>query len=67
MNIKLYPKHNGPEAERGFSAEEIRRGDHTLYMDVTCPHCGKVQAVAQTGSMGGPCICCGNRTDGRNS
>lgn len=66
MNITQYPKANGPEESRGFSADEIRRGIHTLYMDVTCPQCGKEQSVAQTGYIGGPCCRCGGFTDGRN-
>ena len=64
--VVQYPKSHGPEESRGFSADEIRRGINTLYMDITCPHCGKEQSVAQTGYMGGPCCRCGKRTDGRN-
>lgn len=59
--FKQYPKNS----EEGFTADEIKRGIHTLYMDVECPHCGKWQSVAQTGYMGGPCICCLEYTDGR--
>jgi ribosomal protein S27E len=61
MNIKQYLKN----AEEGFTASEIRRGLHTTYIDVTCPHCGKEQTVAQTGYIGGPCCRCGGYTDGR--
>lgn len=60
MNIKQYPK----SCTQGFSADEINRGIHSLYMDVTCPWCGKEQAVSQTGFIGGPCCRCGKRTDG---
>lgn len=65
MNIKQYPKIEGL-AKKGFSVDEIERGIHTLWMDVTCPNCEKEQSVAQTGYIGGPCIRCGMRTDGSN-
>jgi ribosomal protein S27E len=65
MNIKLYPKSDGKRGDQGFTADEIRRGIHTLYMDVVCPYCGKEQTVAQTGFIGGPCGRCGRRTDGQ--
>ena len=58
---RLYPKPNGPEEERGFTADEIRRGIPSLYTDYECP-CGKVQAVAQMGGQGGRCIACGRRS-----
>ena len=57
--IKFYPKFNGLAEDRGFTAEEIKHGDHWLYADVTCPHCGKLQPVAATGYVGGPCVQCG--------
>lgn len=62
MNLKQYPKLDGLSKE-GFTVDEIQRGIHALWMDVTCPHCGKEQAVAQTGFIGGPCCRCGGRTD----
>lgn len=48
--MKIYPKHNGPEDQRGFTADEIRRGDHWLNADAACEACGKVQ-----------CGCCGSQ------
>ena len=60
MNITFYPKHDGT----GYTPDEINRKIMWLYADVKCPHCGKEQSVAQTGSVGGPCILCGRRTDG---
>ena len=62
MNIKQYPKIEGL-TKVGFSFDEIERGEHTLWMDVECPHCGKEQSLAQTGYVGGPCCRCGIRTD----
>jgi hypothetical protein len=44
--MRQYPKHNGTEDERGFTADEIRRGIHTLYADNECPECGRIQPVA---------------------
>ena len=58
--MKQYPKHNGPEEDRGFTADEIRRGEHTLYIDVECEECGKVQSFAM--SPNGICIKCGGKT-----
>lgn|GEM_PF-3074244 len=61
--MKQYPKHNGTEEERGFTADEIRRNVHVLFIDVTCEECGKVQSVAMAGSIdNGKCIRCGGRT-----
>ena len=61
--MKLYPKHNVPEEQSGFTAEEIRRGDHWLNTDVKCESCGKVQSLAMAGSTDkGKCIKCGGRT-----
>lgn len=57
--IKQYPKHNGSEEDRGFTADEIKRGIHILYQDYECPDCGKVQAV----SMGRICLSCGRKHD----
>lgn len=62
MYLTQYPK----SSSEGFSADEIRRGVHYLYMDVKCPSCGKWQTVAQTSYIGGPCCSCGKRTDGSN-
>ncbi len=58
----MYPKTHGPVEDRGFSADEIRRGIQWVYTDVTCPHCGKYQPVAATGYLGGPCVACGELT-----
>jgi hypothetical protein len=60
MNLKVYD--NPHNRGGGYSSEEIRRGDHWLNTDVTCPTCGKVQPVAATGGLGGPCVQCGNLT-----
>ena len=60
--FKTYPKHGPDEEENGFSAEDIRRGTHWLYTDVTCKNCGKVQPVAITHYIGGPCCRCGELT-----
>lgn len=59
--MRLY---QGTKNGDGFTADEIKRGIHTLYMDVTCPWCKKEQPVAMTGYIGGPCVRCGGRTDG---
>lgn len=59
----IYPKPNGPEEFRGFTAEEIRTGQHWLHADVTCEGCGKVQSLARAGSAdNGRCIKCGAKT-----
>jgi len=63
MKIKQYPKIEGLK-KVGFTVQEIERGDHFLWMDVTCPNCEKEQSVASTGYVGGPCVRCGKRTDG---
>jgi ribosomal protein S27E len=62
--MKLYPRHEASrEADKGFTAEEIRKGHHWLYADVECEDCGKVQSVAMAGSTDrGKCIKCGGRT-----
>lgn len=68
MRIKFYPKHFSEiDQDAGFSAEEIKRGVHWLYADIECPHCRKLQTVANTGYLGGPCICCGKLTSGETS
>jgi ribosomal protein S27AE len=61
--MKIYPKHESREEDRGFTAEEIRKNHHMLYADVTCERCGKVQSVAMAGSSDrGKCIKCGGAT-----
>ena len=61
--MKLYPKHHGHEEDRGFTAEEIRRGVPLLYADVICKVCGKIQSLAMAGSSdAGRCISCGGET-----
>ena len=62
--MKIYPKHETTnEEDKGFTAEEIRRGIHWLYADVTCENCGKVQSLAIAGSVdNGKCIKCGGKT-----
>ena len=64
MQLKQYPKHNGLKEERGFTYEEIQRGEQWLYTDITCPHCDKIQSLCATGYVGGPCIKCGELTNG---
>jgi hypothetical protein len=52
-----------PEDQAGFTAEEIRKGDHWLNADVKCEKCGKEQSLAVAGSTdNGKCIRCGGRT-----
>lgn len=64
MNLKIYddPFKRG----QGYTSEEIAKGVHWLNTDVECPHCGKVQPVAVTGYLGGPCCRCGEPTGGKN-
>ena len=62
MSFEIYPPAQGGESERGYSAQDIRRGLHWVHTDVTCPHCAKEQPVAMTGYVGGPCISCGQPT-----
>lgn len=62
--MRIYPKPtnlNSPEG--GFTAEEIKRGEHWLRTDVTCTECGKEQPLAMAGSTdNGKCIKCGGET-----
>lgn len=44
-----------------YTVDEINRGLHWVNTDYTCPHCGKVQSVAQMNGVGAPCIRCGKR------
>ena len=60
MRIKLYPKHNA--VSDGFSADEVLNGIPWLYADIECQHCGKIQPVAATHYLGGPCVRCGEPT-----
>lgn len=60
--MKIYPKHDAPEGDRGFTEDEIRRGIHWLYADVTCEHCNKVQSYAMASSNGDRCIKCDGPT-----
>lgn len=64
--VRIYPKPNGKDENRGFTLEDIRNGEIYLYMDITCPHCGKEQSVAQTNYVGGPCCNCGRLTGSCN-
>ena len=64
--FRQYPKCHGPEEDRGFSADEITRGIHALYMDYECP-CGKVQSVATMGGIGANCIACGRPSTGTDA
>lgn len=56
--MRTYPPHEG------YTADEIRRGWHWVHTDVTCEACGKVQPVAATHYVGGPCVQCGEPTIG---
>lgn len=58
MNLKIYSPADG------FTADEIKRGMHWIYADITCPHCGKEQSVMNTQYLGGPCMQCGKKTGG---
>ena len=60
MDIKHYPPHNGG----GFTADEVRKNVPTVFTDVTCPWCGKLQPEAATQYLGGPCVRCGGLTSG---
>jgi len=56
LKLKIYSK------DEGFTAEEIKRGLHWVYADITCPHCNKEQSVMNTQYLGGPCCRCGKKT-----
>jgi len=58
--MKIYPKHNARDDDAGYTAEEIRKGIHLVYTDVTCQVCGKEQPLAVTDN--GKCCKCGGRT-----
>ncbi len=62
--MKIYPKHNVPEDDAGFTAEEIRKGQHWLNADVTCtnPECRKVHALSNT-KHDCRCIKCGAKCE----
>jgi hypothetical protein len=60
--MKIYPKTNEPPETAGFTAEEIKKGHHWLYADVTCTVCGKLQSLAMAGGTPGKCIKCGGLT-----
>ena len=49
----------------GFSADDVRKGRMWLYADVECGHCGKVQPVAATQYVGGPCVQCHELTSAK--
>ena len=61
--MKIHPKAPSEFNPRGgFTAEEIRSGDHWLRTDVECVDCGKAQTLANAGSTdNGKCIACGGR------
>ena len=61
--MKFYPDPNKPKGSRGYTEEEILKGHHFLFADVTCTKCEKVQALSSVGYIGGPCIKCGSRTE----
>lgn len=56
MNVKFYAP------EEGFSKRQVDSGQMWVFADVTCPSCGKVQPVAATHYVGGPCVACGDST-----
>jgi hypothetical protein len=53
--VKIYPP------KEGFTAEEMRKGFWSLYVDVKCtnPECGKEYSLANVNGLGGPCKVCG--------
>ncbi len=53
--MKIYPP------KEGFTAEEMRKGWWTLYVDVKCEDCGKEYAASCVGGIGGKCPRCGGR------
>ncbi len=62
--MKIYP--NPPSEflpDGGFTAQEMKRGDHWLRTDVICTQCGKEQSLAIAGSTdNGKCVRCGGKT-----
>ena len=64
MNIKIYPNPSSSSRDGSYSSDDIRRGVHWVNADVTCPHCGKLQPMAATHYLGGPCVRCGKLTSG---
>jgi hypothetical protein len=53
--MKIYPP------EEGFTAEEMRRGVWSLYVDVKCEGCKADYSAPQVGGIGGSCLRCGGR------
>jgi len=41
-----------------MTKQAVKDGSVWLYADIQCPHCEKIQSVAQTGFLGGPCMRC---------
>ena len=62
LQLKMYP--NPFSVSGDYSASEMRRGLQWISTDVICPHCNKVQPLAATFYLGGPCVQCGKNTDG---
>ena len=49
--MKIYPP---PE---GLTKKQLEHGHAAVYTDVTCPNCGKEQALTNT--KAGTCMACG--------
>jgi len=64
MEIKTYPSFISEKHDGSYTAEEVRRGYVGLHTDIACPWCGKLQPLAATQYVGGPCCCCGKLTSG---
>lgn len=62
--VKLTHYPNPSSQDGSYSAQEVRSGFIWLHTDIECPWCHKVQPVAATGHLGGPCVRCGKLTDG---
>lgn len=56
MTIKFFPKAHGREEDRGFTADEVRRGIPWIYADVNCDNCGKEHPASE---LNKPCHRCG--------
>lgn len=53
--MKIYPP------DEGFTAEEMKNGQWSLYVDVTCQDCKKVWSAANVGGIDGKCKKCGGQ------
>jgi len=60
MSIHIGRNPNSPDG--GYSGEEMKRGDIYLHVDITCPHCDKLQPLSMTTYPGASCCRCGRPT-----